>query len=124
VKIAIPVVASSLLLTASLASAEVGKSYRALVVSFDGKAKTIRLRERDDAKPPKWTEVEAHWDAATQWKFCPEKIYQCEAATAGAASTTLKKDSKVYVIVNDQGSHEKTWYLESLKTLPPDETVP
>jgi len=36
----------------------------------------------------------------------------------------LKKDAKVYVSVNDKGSNEKSWYLESLQTLPPDETVP
>ena len=122
-KIAISAVATSLLLTASLASAEVGKSYRALVVSVEAKAKTIKLREPDEAKPPKWTEVEVHWDDATQWKNCPEVFYKCEDVKADFAST-LKKDAKIYVSVNDKNSHETTWYLESLKTLPPDETVP
>ena len=122
-KVAISAVAGVLLLTSSFVSAELDNSFPALVISVDSKAQTIRVNQPDASQPPKWTAVEAHWDAATTWKNCPKKYNECESASASLAAT-LKKDAKVYVEFNDQSSGGKTWHIEELRTMPPDIPVP
>ena len=119
----ISIVAIGLLFAASLAMAEVSKSFRAYVVSVDAGRKTITFRVPDDATPPKWSEVVATWDEKTVWERSPEKIYKSEPATVALAAS-LKKETKVYARVNDDSSNEKSWRIESLSTLPPDTTVP
>ena len=119
----ISVVATGLLLAASLAMAEVSKSFRAYIVSVDSAKKTIMFRVPDDATPPKWKEVTATWNEKTVWERSPEKIYKSEPATV-ALTASLKKETKVYARVNDDGSNEKSWTIESLTTMPPDSTVP
>lgn len=115
--------AALLLFVTTSASALTEKSFRAYVVSVDTAKKSITFRVPDDAKPPKWNELVANWDDKTVWQEAPEKIYQKKAATAGLA-TKLKKDTKVYVSVSDNWSDGKTWLIQDLTTMPPDETVP
>ena len=115
--------ATVLLFAATTASALNEKSFRAYVVSVDAAKKSITFRVPDDAKPPKWNELVAVWDDKTTWKDAPEKIWEKKPATAALAAK-LKKDSKVYVSVSDNDSHEKTWSIESLVAMPADETVP
>ena len=115
--------AALLLLATTSASALTEKSFRAYVVSVDAGTNTIRFRVPDDATPPKWDEVVATWDDTTKWEQAPEKIYQRKTAGVDLAKT-LKKDSKVYVNVSDRQSDEKSWWIQSLLTLPANETVP
>ena len=117
------VVAACLLFATSLAIAEVGKSFRAYVVSVDAGKKTITFRVPDDATPPKWSELVATWNDATVWESAPEKIYKSEPATV-ALVESLKKDSKVYASVNDNDSNQASWTIENLSTMPPDTTIP
>lgn len=116
-------VALCLLVAASMASAEVMQSFRAYIVSVDAGKKTITFRVPDDATPPKWSEVVATWNDATVWERAPEKIYKSEPATAALAAS-LKKDTKVYASVDDDGSDRKNWRIESITTIPADSTVP
>jgi hypothetical protein len=115
--------ATLLLLATTSASALTEKSFRAFVVSVDSAKKSITFRVPDDAKPPKWNEVVATWDDKTTWEQAPEKIYKTSPADSKLVKM-LKKDTKVYVSVSDNWSHEKTWLIQSLTTMPPDETVP
>ncbi|MGA9335096.1 MAG: hypothetical protein WBV39_12525 [Rudaea sp.] len=115
--------AALLLLATGSASAETERSFRAYVVSVDTAGKSIKFRVPDDAKPPKWSVVVATWDDKTVWTEEPEKIWERKPATADLA-TKLKKDSKVYVSITDNGSHEQRWEIQSLTSMPPDATVP
>ena len=115
--------AALLLFATTSAFALTEKSFRAYVVSVDAGTKSIRFRVPDDATPPKWDEVVATWDDTTKWEQAPEKIYQRKAAGADLAKT-LKMDSKVYVSVSDRWSDGKTWWIESLMTMPPDTSIP
>jgi hypothetical protein len=119
----ISAVALGLLFAATLASAEVMQSFRAYVVSVDAGKKTITFRVPDDATPPKWSEVVATWNDATVWERAPEKIYKSEPATVALVGS-LKKETKVYVGVDDDGSSRQNWRIEKLTTIPPDSTVP
>jgi hypothetical protein len=119
----ISVVALCLLFAASLAIAEIGLSFRAYIVSVDVGKKTITFRVPDDATPPKWSEVVATWNDATEWKRSPDKIYKSEPATVALAGS-LKKEAKVYASVNDGGSNRQSWTIESVTTIPPDSTIP
>ena len=119
----ISVVALCLLFAASLAIAEVGKSFRAYVVSVDAVKKTITFRVPDDATPPRWSELVATWTDATVWERAPEKIYKSEPATV-ALVESLKKETKVYASVNDNDSNQKSWTIERLTMIPPDSTIP
>jgi len=115
--------AALLLLVTTSVYALTEKSFRAYVVSVDAAKKSITFRVPDDAKPPKWNELVATWDDKTEWQQAPEKIYQKKPADSGLAKT-LKKDSKVYVSVSDDWSNAKTWLIQRLVTMPPDESVP
>jgi hypothetical protein len=57
------------------------------------------------------------------WERAPEKIYKSEPATAALAAS-LKKDTKVYASVDDDGSDRKNWRIESISMIPADSTVP
>ena len=111
------------LLVSSAAFAETSKSFRAYVVGVDASAKSIRFRVPDDATPPTWSEVTATWDDATVWEQAPEVIYKTTPAKADLAAK-LKRDTKVYVGVNDRGSSGGRWWIEHLTTTPPASTVP
>src|SRR5437660_9155361 len=110
---ALDCLAALLLLATTSASAVTDKSFRAYVVSVDVSTKTIRFRVPDDAKPPAWSELVGVWDDTTAWEQAPEKEWQKKPAGPGLAAT-LKKDSKVYVIVTDRASDEKNWWIVKL----------
>ena len=116
-------VALCLVFASSWANAEVTQAFRAYVVSVDAGKKTITFRVPDDATPTKWSERAATWNDATEWESAPEKIYKSDPATVTLAAT-LKKESKVYASVNDNGSNGQSWMIESLSTIPPDSTIP
>jgi hypothetical protein len=115
--------AALLLLATTSASALTEKSFCAYVVSIDASTKTVRFRVPDDATPPKWNEVAATWDDTTKWEDAPEKIYQKKSVDSNLVKK-LQKDSKVYVNVSDRWSDEKTWWIQSLSTMPADASIP
>jgi hypothetical protein len=97
------------------ARAETGFGTAALVVAIDTKAKTITLKHTDSKG--QWKQTVANWDAKTQWARADKQVWDKTPATVALADE-LKKDSKVYVSVNDRGG-PKLW-IEELKTIPPD----
>jgi hypothetical protein len=97
------------------ARAETGFGTAALVVAIDTKAKTITLKHTDSKG--QWKQTVANWDDKTQWARADKQIWDKKPATVALAGE-LKRDSKVYVSVNDRGG-PKLW-IEELKTIPPD----
>ena len=91
------------------------KGDNAYVISVDAATKSIRLRFSD----PKWSDVVAKWDENTKWY---RDDYETKVVDSNLVKT-LKKDSKVYVFVNDRGSDGKTWWVEELDALPADATA-
>ena len=96
-------------------SAATGFGTAAFVVSVDAKQQTITLKHRDDKGA--WKETVAKWDDKTEWARADKEIWDEKPATAALANE-IKKDSKVYVRLYDRGG--STFWIEKLKTIPPD----
>lgn len=97
------------------AAAETGFGTAAIVVAIDVNAKTLTLKHVDTKGV--WKQTVATWDDQTEWARADKQIWDATPATV-ALVKELKKDSKVYVSVNDRGG--KKFWLEKLKTIPPD----
>jgi hypothetical protein len=96
------------------ATAETGFGTAAIVVAVDANAKTITFKHTDSKGA--WKKTAATWDEKTAWARAERQIWDVTPATVALASE-LKKDSKIYVNVNDRGG--KTFWIEQLKTIPP-----
>jgi hypothetical protein len=94
--------------------AETGFGTAAIVITVDANTKTITFKHTDSNGA--WKQTAATWDEKTTWKRAEKEIWDETPATAAVAKD-LKKDSKIYVIVNDRGG--KTFWIEQLKTIPP-----
>jgi hypothetical protein len=94
--------------------AEISLSKRAFIVAVDVKAKTITLKHKAEIGGKEWTESVVHWDDSTTWEKSDKP------ATAEMAKS-LKKDDKVFVSFTDRSG--KTWWLESLSTLPANQPL-
>jgi len=108
------VFAIALSLLAGALMAEISLSKRAFVVAVDVKAKSITLKHKAEIGGTEWTESVVYWDDKTTWEKSGKP------ATAEMAKT-LKKDDKVFASFTDRGG--KTWWLESLSTLPANEPL-
>ena len=108
------VVAIALSLVAGALMAEISLSKRAFVVAVDVKAKSITLKHKAEIGGTEWTESVVHWDDKTTWEKSDKP------ATAEMARS-LKKDDKVFAVFTDRSG--KTWWLESLSTLPANEPL-
>lgn len=93
---------------------------RAIVVACDSKAKTITVKHTDDKGA--WQQTVATWDAKTAWERgdTPQTQYDPKPATASLAEE-LKKDSKVYITINDRG--RTTFWVEKVRLLSPNTEV-
>ena len=111
-KLTIVACAAALLLAAFSAGAETEMSKRAYVVSVDAKAKVIKFRAKDDGA---WKEFSATWDDKTEWtdgSAGPDK-----PATVALAGQ-LKKDTKVFIDIDDDSTDGKQWRVVSVATMP------
>ena len=95
-------------------AAETGFGTAAIVISVDATAKTITFKHTDSKGA--WKQTAATWDDNTAWARAEKEIWDTTPATAALASE-LKKDSKIYLTVNDRGG--KKYWIEQLKTIPP-----
>jgi hypothetical protein len=95
-------------------AAETGFGTAAIVVSVDAAAKSITFKHTDSKGA--WKQTAATWDDKTTWARAEKQIWDTTPATVALAKE-LKKDSKIYLMVNDRGG--KTFWIESLKTIPP-----
>ena len=107
-------IAVALSLIAGGLGAETSLSKRAYVVAVDVKAKTITLKHHAEIGGKEWTESVVHWDDSATWEKSDKP------ATAEMAKS-LKKDDKVFAVFTDRSG--KTWWLESLATLPANEPL-
>ena len=96
------------------AAAETGFGTAAIVTAVDASAKTITFKHSDSKGA--WKQTTATWDEKTTWARAEKQIWDTTPATVALAKE-LKKDSKIYVTVNDRGG--KTFWIEQLKTIPP-----
>ena len=96
-------------------AAETGFGTAAFVVAIDANAKQITLKHTDSKGV--WTQTVATWDDKTTWERADKQIWDTKPATVALAKE-LKKDSKVYVSLDDRGG--RTFWIEKLKTVPPD----
>ena len=94
--------------------AEISLSKRAFVVAVDVKAKSITLKHKAEIGGTEWKESVVYWDDKTTWEKSDRP------ATAEMAKS-LKKDDKVFASFTDRSG--KTWWLESLSTLPANEPL-
>jgi hypothetical protein len=117
------VFAALLLLQSGSSFALHDESFRAYLVSVDAKAKTLTFRYPDDATPPNWKEMVATWDDATKWERSEQEIWKREPATADLA-TQIKKDAKIFLSVSDRWTQDKQHWIQSLRTIPADSTIP
>jgi hypothetical protein len=95
-------------------AAETGFGTAAIVVAIDAGTKTITFKHTDSKGA--WKQTAATWDEKTTWARAEKQIWDATPATVDVAKD-LKKDSKIYVTVNDRGG--KTFWIEQLKTIPP-----
>ena len=107
-------IAIALSLLAGGRGAETSLSKRALVVAVDLKAKSITLKHKAEIGGKEWKESVVYWDDSTTWEKSDKP------ATAEMAKS-LKKDDKVFVSFTDRSG--KTWWLESLSTLPANQPL-
>lgn len=107
-------------LIAGAVQAMSGFSTRAYIVSVNIPAKTLTVRYVPQGKKV-FKQATALWDDNTQWKRAEEQVWDVKPATADLAKD-LKKDAKVYVALVDDNDDGKL-RLESLKTIPPTETI-
>jgi hypothetical protein len=104
----------ALSLLAGGVGAETSLSKRALVVAVDVKAKSITLKHHAEIGGTEWKETVVYWDDKTTWEKSDKP------ATVEMAKS-LKKDDKVFAVFTDRSG--KTWWLESLATLPANEPL-
>jgi hypothetical protein len=97
------------------AAAETGFGTAAIVIAVDATAKTITFKHTDSKGA--WKQTAATWDDKTTWARAEKQIWDTTPATVALAKE-IKKDAKIYLMVNDRGG--KTFWIESLKTIPPD----
>jgi hypothetical protein len=95
------------------AAAETGFGTAAIVVAVDASTKTITFKHTDSKGA--WKQTAAIWDEKTTWGRAEKQIWDVTPATVAVAKD-LKKDSKIYVTVNDRGG--KSFWIEQLKTIP------
>lgn len=107
-------IAVALSLLAGGLGAETSLSKRAFVVAVDVKAKSITLKHHTEIGSKEWTETVVYWDDKTTWEKSDKP------ATVEMAKS-LKKDDKVFASFTDRSG--KTWWLESLATLPANEPL-
>jgi hypothetical protein len=113
-KVKTAALAIALSLLAGALMAEISLSKRAFVVAVDVKAKSITLKHKAEIGGTEWKESVVYWDDKTTWEKSDRP------ATAEMAKS-LKKDDKVFAAFTDRSG--KTWWLESLSTLPANEPL-
>ena len=82
------------------ASADTGFGTAAIVVAVDATAKTITFKHVDSKGA--WKQTKATWDEKTTWARAEKEIWDAKPATVDVVKD-LKKDSKIYLTVNDRG---------------------
>jgi hypothetical protein len=113
-KVKTAAVAIALSLLGGALMAEISLSKRAFVVAVDVKARSITLKHKAEIGGTEWKESVVYWDDKTAWEKSDRP------ATADMAKS-LKKDDKVFASFTDRSG--KTWWLESLSTLPANEPL-